>query len=81
MGICTLRSAPALLSHRSASKLKLDTAARQLAELMKQYIAEEQCGGETEEFFMSHLLILQSSMIYKSPEYSVSHLQYTSAST
>lgn len=68
MGIFTLRSAPALLSHRSASKLKLDTAARQLAELMKQYIAEEKCGGETEEFFMSQMLILQLSMIYKCPK-------------
>lgn len=41
MRIFTLRSTPALLSHGSASKMKLDTAARPLAELMKQYIAEE----------------------------------------
>lgn len=37
MEIFTLQSAPALLRHGSASKLKLDTATRPLAELMKQY--------------------------------------------
>lgn len=51
MGIFTLQSAPALLSHGSASKLNLDTAARPLADLMKQYIAEEKCEGKTEKSF------------------------------
>lgn len=67
MGILTLQSASALLRHGSASKLKLDTAARPHAELMKQYSAEEKWEGETEKSFMSQLLILHESMIYKSP--------------
>lgn len=50
-GFFTLQSAPALLSHGSASKPSLDTAARPLADLMKQYIAEEKCEGETEKSF------------------------------
>lgn len=74
MGIFTLQSAPALLSHGSASELNLDTAARPLADLMKQYIAEEKCEGETEKSFLLQLLILQVCMIYKSLQHSVSHL-------
>lgn len=74
MGIFTLQSAPALLRHGSASKVKLATASRPLAELMKQYIPEKKREGETEKSFMSQLLILQVSMIYKSPEHLVSHL-------
>lgn len=74
MEIFTLQSAPALLRPGSASKLKLDTAMRALAELMKQYIAEEKWERETEKSFLSQLLILQVSMIYETPEHSVSHL-------
>lgn len=80
MGIFTLQSAPALLRHGSASKLKLDTAARPLAELIKQYIAEEKGEDEIQKSFLSQLLILQVSMIYKSPEHSVSHIESTPSS-
>lgn len=80
MGIFTLQSAPALLSHGSAWELNPDAAARPLADLMKQYIAAEKMWRRNREILFCCNCLSCRCVWYIKVSGIRSHT-YTSAST